>query len=81
MKRYEEIQDRKLDPKVFADEATPGQSSDEVAYIMWYQKHRYHYYNSRGRLSDLQTLEKVKNWPNIPNLMTSVSPTHGLEPF
>lgn len=75
LKWYEEFQNRKLDPKVFADETAPRRSAGEAEYISWYQKNRLHYYKNCGRMLDLLTLEKVKNWPNLPGLMTSVSPT------
>lgn len=78
LKRYEVFQNRKFDPKVFADETTPPRSPKEAEYMSWYQQNRFHYYSSQGRLSDLRGLEKARNWPNLPNLMTSVSLTRSV---
>ncbi len=75
MKQYEVFQNHKLDPKVFPDETTTRRSPHDAEYISWYGQQRLHYYASRGRLSDLRALEKVKYWPNMPNTMTSVSRT------
>jgi hypothetical protein len=72
LKNYGVLQKRKLEPKVFADERTSGRSRLEVDYISWYQTNRRHWFQTNDRLSDLGTLEKVKIWPNMPDIMTAV---------
>ena len=79
MTEYGILQKRKLDPKVFASEIPDPKSDWEKDYVTWYRSARREYYEREGRSSELQTLERVKNWPNIPDATTKVCRTNELK--
>jgi hypothetical protein len=72
IKKYEEIESRKLEPKVLATEVTSQCSSKEVEFVQWYDKVSLMFYECQGRLAEFKALIKARNWPHAFGITTKV---------
>jgi hypothetical protein len=78
LQSYEELQQRKYDPEVFAVEKADPEGSMtgapfKAADLDKLQALRAQYYKDEKRVDKLVALEKNANWPNQFGIMTKVS--------